>query len=409
MPSSKPAQPIPERTGAVFFVRVACRELKQMSIENGMSIGRLCTDGGMFFFDRDRFDSTLLGRSLGGDEQVIIGAHRLADGTAWLHWLARRNGDIWAPEADRRPWLAPLALLLSPLPVAAALALPAAANIFVVLLQIALCSVAGFTLIWALYRLLVMLHPGRRKVRRGLRAFRAGELDLTHQPDTFRTPDKLQLADGVHGGLGVLQDRLSGVSVTFRTYGAGRTSYSVHEYRLACAGELFSLRTGAWELRRFIDPILIRRAPLFVAAGDHVSLLSLVADGEIRGLLNGNDGLAHVTYKGTGNTPMARRFVLGLAAFFMVLMPAVGISVELYDWVARGVGPDYWDWVGLLSLNAGMLLIVTLILSGLGLIGAIAHTLYMRNRDDRPMEKILGIAFAWRRRAGQRPTINEFS
>ncbi|MES1924858.1 hypothetical protein [Salinisphaera sp. T31B1] len=408
MSSSKPDPSTPERTGTVFFVRAACRELKQMSIENGISIGRLCTDAGVFFFDRDRFDSALLGRGLRGDEQVVIGAHRLADGTAWLHWLARSNGDIWAPEPDRRPWLAPLALVLSPLPVAAALALPTAANIFVVLLQIILCVVAGFTLIWALYRLAVMVHPGRRKVRRGLRAFRAGELDPPHRPGPCRTPDTLQLADGVHGGLGVLQDRLSGVSVAFRTYGAGRTSYSVHEYRLACAGELFSLRTGAWELRRFIDPILIRRAPLFLAAGDQVTLLSLVADGEIRGVLNGNDGLAHVTYKGTGNTPIARRFVLGLAAFFMVLLPAMGISFEVYDWYARGVGPDYWDWVGLLSFNAGMLLIVMLILSGLGLIGAIAHSFYMRKRGDRPIEKILGIAFAWRRRAGHRPTVNEF-
>jgi len=409
MSSSKPAQPIPERTGAVFFVRVACRELKQMSIDNGMSIGRLCTDGGVFFFDRDRFDNTTLGRGLRDNEQVTIGAHRLADGSAWLHWLARSNGDIWAPEADRRPWLPPLALLLSPLPVFAALALPTAVNIFVVLLQIALCSVAGFTVLWAVYRLVVQLHPGRRKVAGGLQAFRAGELAPLHEPPALRSPDKLQLADGLHGGLGVLQDTLTGVAVAFRTYGSGRTSYSVHEYRLACAGELFSLRTGAWELRRFIDPILIRRAPLFLAAGDHVSLLSLVVDGEVRGLLNGNDGLAYVTYKGTGNTPIARRFVLGIAAFFMVLLPAMGISFEIYDWYARGVGPDYWDWVGLLRLNAGMLLIVTLILSGLGLIGALVHYVYMRRRTDRPIEKILGIAFAWRQRAGRSPVINEFS
>ncbi|GAB3676448.1 hypothetical protein [Salinisphaera aquimarina] len=408
MSPSKPAQSIPERTGAVFFVRVACRELKQMSIDNGMSIGRLCTDGGVFFFDRDRFDSALLGRGLRRNEQVVIGAHRLRDGSAWLHWLGRDNGDIWAPEPDRRPWLAPLTLVLSPLPVVAALALPAGVNIFVVLLQIVLFSIAGFSLLWAVYRLVVLAHPGRRRVARGLQAFRAGELAALHEPPTLRTPDTLQLADGLHGKLGVLQDTLSSVDVVFRTYGSGRTSYSVHEYRLACAGEIFSLRTGAWELRRFIDPALIRRAPLFLAAGDHVSLLSLVADGEVRGLLNASDGLAHVTYKGTGTTPMARRFILGLAGFFMVLLPILGISFEIYDWYDRGVGPDYWDWLDLVTLNAGMLLIVTLILCGLGLIGEIAHRVYLRHREERPIEKILGIAFAWRLRAGRSPTINEF-
>ncbi|KEZ78194.1 hypothetical protein [Salinisphaera hydrothermalis] len=411
MSSNKSAPPYPERTGAVFCVRATCRDLQQMPVEDGISLGRLRTDGGVFFFNRAQFDEAALAQGLKHDESVVIGAHRLHDGSAWLHWLVRDNGKAWAPQSGQRRWLAPLVLLLCPVPIVAALMLPFGVNLFVVLFQIVLFSVGGFAGAWAIYRLALMAHPGRRRLARLFHAARAGEPIATHQPPAHRTPQRLQLDDGLHRDFGLLQGRLDHVSVKQETYGSGRYSYQMLEYHLSCGGAPFSIhsRTGAGEWRTLLDPVLIRRAPLFLAAGDHVSLLTLAADGEIHGLLNESDGIAHVTYKGTLHTPLARRAIQLFVLFILVFMTGVGFTLSAIDWISRGVGPDYWDWMELMHLSLAMLLIMTLLFCGLGLIGERIHHFYFRRKQARPIEKILGIAFGWRLRAGRSATLNEYS
>lgn len=400
---------MPQRTGAVFCVRVACRDLTQLSMGNATTVCRLTTDGGVFFFDRSQFDAQTMRHGLRHGERVVIGAHRLRDGSAWLHWLGRANGKLWAMPDDHRRWLPPLALVVSVLPFLLTLTFAVGANIALLLLKIGLFATAGFTFAWAVYRLVLDWHPGRRRLRTAMTAFQAGEDVTLCEPPTVSPPDKLRLANGLHNGFALLEGPINNVQVSLQTYGSGRYRYSLYHYHLQCAGESFAIRASASEWRQFIDPVLIRKAPLFVAGGDRVTLLTLLADGEVRGLLNESDGIAHVSYKGTPYTPTIRRAVLTIGVLFLMLIVGTWFGTELYGWYARGVGPDYWDWIGLLHMGGAVLLMITLLFSGLGLIADRIHGVYYRSREKRPIEKILALAFQWRLRQGRSASINEFS
>ena len=183
MATSEAAPPVPERIGAVFVVRVACRDLKRLAIADDMTVYRLCTDGGVFFFDDRQFDVDALQRRLRRGDTVTIGAHRLRDGSAWLHWISR-DRRIWAAEPARRRWLAPCVLALCWVPIAIALMLPGAVNIGWVLLRIVLFVTAGGALAWSSYRLMLEWHPGRRRLRAALERLVArhqiGDLSRRH-------------------------------------------------------------------------------------------------------------------------------------------------------------------------------------------------------------------------------------
>lgn len=408
MSSNNPATASAERTGAVFFVHARYRQLAQMPIKNGMSLGRLTTDQGAFFFDCEQFDEASLKRGLRPDETLVIGAHRLRDGSAWLHWLGRTRGHDWPPRAESPYWQSAAALAVSPLLVWAALWFGFSMNLALAVLQVVLFASAAALCAWALYRLALRAHPGRRRLYRGYQAFAAGEAPTLAEPDDIDTPPRLHLANGLHGGFGVLQNTLEHVDVTLTTYGAGRFRYSLHEYGLVCGGEQFALRTRAWDWRELADPILLRRPPLFLAAGDPVCLLSLRGDGDIRGLLNTSDGAAHVCYKSAGYGPLARRVVLGFIVFMALFMLLTGLGVSIHDWQARGVGPDYWDWVELASLSSAMLLSMLILFAVGGVICELVRRFRIRPGDTRAIEVIAGIAYQWRRHSGRRVVVNEF-
>ncbi|RJS93606.1 hypothetical protein [Salinisphaera sp. Q1T1-3] len=401
--------PAPQRAGAVFVVRVACRDLKRLKIRDGMTFYRLATDGGVFFFDGDRFDADVLKRGLRRNEAVTIGAHRLRDGSAWLHWLERADGRLWSANTDRRRWLAPLLLALCWLPGGLAWHMTFSTQILWALLRVGLMATAVGMFGWSVYRLALACHPGRRRLRAAYRAVKQGQRPRPSVPPVFSAPPALSLGDGIHGRLGVLQDTLRDVHVVERTYGSGQFSYSLNEYTLVCSGGEFGIRTGAWDWRSLIDPVLIRRAPFFVAAGDRVTLLTSLGDGEVRGLLNHSDGIAHINYTATAHTPMGRRalsIVGGAVTAFIVVMM---LSFELYDWYDRGVAPDYWDWLDLLSLLGVMALMLTLFGAVAGFIGERIHHFYYRRRQTPALGYIVGIAYQWRLRQGRSAILSELS
>ncbi|MES1941098.1 hypothetical protein T5B8_12693 [Salinisphaera sp. T5B8] len=409
MTAREPVADVSQRTGAVFFVRVTCRDLTQLIITDSTTLYRLRTEGGVFFFDAKQFDVDTLARKLRRGEQVTVGAHRLRDGNAWLHWVKTADGQVWAGEPTRRRWLAPLVLALSWLPIALALVLPGAVNIGWVLLRIALFCVAAAAFGWSLYRVLMTLHPGRRRLRRALAAMKRGQQPTLSAPPSYEAPPELARPDGVYGDIGVIQDRLRKVRVALKTYGSGRAQYSVHEYQLDCGGATFGLQTQAGDWRRALDPILARRSPLFLAQGDRVALLTSMADGEIRGVLNHSDGSAHVAFKGTPYTSMARWLVLVLVGLISAFMSVILLGISFYDWYERGVGPDYWDWLEVARMLGAVGLMLLLFFSAIGLIAERIHYFYFRARARVPLEKILGLAFQWRLRQQRSAIINELA
>lgn len=157
-----------------FHVTVEQCACQQTAPDN---LVRIIASGQTFFFYRDDFSDSenLLARLAAGD-RVKIGAHRLRDGSYWLHWLLHGTKGLLEPDRTLKYKLKYFALLL--LGAALAGGFPAAFFIMdredswltIVLFFIAI--IAGLIgigmVLFVGSELLLIAHRGRRRLLRAL-------------------------------------------------------------------------------------------------------------------------------------------------------------------------------------------------------------------------------------------------
>ncbi|WP_110685430.1 hypothetical protein [Salinicola aestuarinus] len=384
-----------------FCLSAECRRLERIEIGE-VTLCRLRTRGGVYFFQAGQFVEPLTAAGFVPDERLVIHGHRLSDGTAWADWIEREDGTLHAPKVKSAGWPALAALLgvaaMAPAIILAMIA-PDGGGWLSLVSNLLLLS-SGFILLPALWSVAVRLHPGARAMRRSLTRQRCGKSIIASEPPQRPRCDELALGNGLHGGVGVVQGRVESVNIK-------PTAQGIPRYRVSLGGEVFTVPVHAKEIGEGAGPWFRRETPLFLAAGDRVALMTHSGDGEVHGVLDLDNGAAHVAKAGRSGS-LARAVMLWIVGLMLLLIVGIMAAVSVGDWVTRGIAPDIWDWREALGLVGIVLQIFAGMVALIGLIMALVYRRLAVGRAAAPSEKIAALAYLWRMRHRGDDVLNGF-
>ncbi|MCP1104860.1 hypothetical protein M6G53_05520 [Serratia nevei] len=359
---------------------------------------RLIASGQTFFFYRDDFsDSENLLATLAPGDRVKIGAHRLRDGSYWLHWLLHATKGRLEPDRTLKYKLKYFVLLV--LGAALASGFPAAFFIMdgddswltIVLFFIAI--IAGLIgvgiVLFVGSELLLIGHRGRRRLLRALDRVLQGQ-DVTppgslslkipglkyrairaNAAQTPGIPTEQPLPAGVESSQIATVDTLH--YELYQTEYRQRT-YSVDTYALQLQGEHYALAVrsvNVWSTR--LHPVFRRRHPLFIAQGDPLQILyrqdgALPALRLVQGIINHRDRQAYLVagngYCSEADLTLCARVIFALGA----IMAAFMLGMLLWDSLEqRGFYLDRWALAQIGSELPPLLFLLLMAVSGLAL------------------------------------------
>ncbi|OKB68031.1 hypothetical protein BHU62_03310 [Serratia marcescens] len=359
---------------------------------------RIIASGQTFFFYRDDFsDSENLLTALAPGDRVKIGAHRLQDGSYWLHWLLHVTKGRLEPDRTLKYKLKYFVLLV--LGTALAGGFPAAFFIMdgedswltIVLFFIAI--IAGLIgvgmVLFVGSEILLIAHRGRRRLLRALDRvllgqdvtppgslslkipgikYRAVRADAAQTP---ATPTEPPLPAGVESSQVATVDALH--YELYQTEYRQRT-YSVDTYGLQLQGEHYALAVrsvNVWSTK--LHPVFRRRHPLFIAQGDPLQILyrqddALPALHLVQGILNHRDRQAYLV-AGSGYCSEAELSLCARVIFtFGAVMTAFMLGMLLWDNLEQqGFYLDRWSLAQIGSELPPLLFLLLMSVSGLAL------------------------------------------
>ncbi|HEI9812931.1 TPA: hypothetical protein SLN60_004272 [Serratia marcescens] len=362
---------------------------------------RIIASGQTFFFYRDDFSDSenLLARLTAGD-RVKIGAHRLQDGSYWLHWLLHGTKGRLEPDRTLKYKLKYFALLL--LGAVLAGGFPAAFFIMdgedswltIVLFFIAI--IAGLIgigiVLFVGSELLLIGHRGRRRLLRALDRVLQGQdvtppgsLSLkipgikyrTVRADAVPATAPLQTAPPLPDGVetsGI--ETVNALNYELCHYEIPRQVQYLDTYAWRQKETHFALTTRALNVPNTkLHPVFRRQHPLFIAKGDPLQVLYCENDvipelPKVRGIINHRD---RQTYLIGGNRYFTEAG-LNLCARVVFIFGAIvacfvlGMMVVDNADTPAGFHLDAWTLKRLGSELPPIILLLMLMVSGLALL-----------------------------------------
>lgn len=362
---------------------------------------RIIASGQTFFFYRDDFSDSenLLARLATGD-RVKIGAHRLQDGSYWLHWLLHGTKGRLEPDRTLKYKLKYFALLL--LGAVLAGGFPAAFFIMdgedswltIVLFFIAI--IAGLIgigiVLFVGSELLLIGHRGRRRLLRALDRVLQGQ-DVTPPgslslkipgikyravradavPATTRLQTAPPLPDGVETS-GI--ETVNALNYELCQYEIPRQVQYLDTYAWRQKETHFALTTRALNVPNTkLHPVFRRQHPLFIAKGDPLQVLYCENDvipelPKVRGIINHRDRQTYLI----GGSRYFTEAGLNLCARVVFIFGAIvacfvlGMMVVDNADTSAGFHLDAWTLKRLGSELPPIILLLMLMVSGLALL-----------------------------------------
>lgn len=362
---------------------------------------RIIASGQTFFFYRDDFSDSenLLARLATGD-RVKIGAHRLQDGSYWLHWLLHGTKGRLEPDRALKYKLKYFALLL--LGAVLAGGFPAAFFIMdgedswltIVLFFIAI--IAGLIgigiVLFVGSELLLIGHRGRRRLLRALDRVLQGQ-DVTPpgslslkipgikyravRADAVPATTPLQTAPPLPDGVetsGI--ETVNALNYELCQYEIPRQVQYLDTYAWRQKETHFALTTRALNVPNTkLHPVFRRQHPLFIAKGDPLQVLYCENDvipelPKVRGIINHRDRQTYLI----GGSRYFTEAGLNLCARVVFIFGAIvacfvlGMMVVDNADTSAGFHLDAWPLKRLGSELPPIILLLMLMVSGLALL-----------------------------------------
>lgn len=395
-----------------------------------VNLQRVLAGNKVFYTKADQFTNANLLNTLKVGDSVHIGAHRLNDGSYWMHWLHHKEKGALDPKIRSlyKPRIF-LQLFASLLIFALMFYLFFISEyifeypiIVVVLLIIGL--VAGPTLLFmSLNHLGAITNQYLRKLLKVLAEVERGDFsrcqDDIEEPD-IRVPPKFDLDSlqnhdlNQSGELTVVAGVTKLVRSETYTVGPIRRLQTFTRFILVCCSKSYCLMRQKQSLLDDLNPIFFSNHPIFIAEKDPIRLIIEPTKGDVLGLYNEKDQSAYL--KGASGPMMAGPMMTNRSIsnmykiLFLLWILMIGLPVLLWGtdlWI-DGVVPDRWDWLILKDMVMTFSFIGLAVVCGLALLSEIlaflarhfsaigSHTALTRS-----------MLIQMRQQDGQSPMINE--
>lgn len=327
----------------------------------------LAGDKVFYTYSKQFIDTKVLNRLIAGD-RVYIGAHPLADGSYWLHWLVSEEKGSLQPKGTD---INKSNVVLKVLGAMAVLGGSAYGyfhwlNIWLMLLFLFVFIFGCWWLVSSFQTLLVSTSSRMRRLLQGLEQVKRGDVSVCHSPphlllgephehparrlsdeqdndlDTLQADDLL-LSDRV--ALTSVRGEATEVSARRGFTGSGKSRRDFVEYQFTCNAVRFSFCAGFNSLTEDLNPLFLRQHPFFLAANDPVNLVVNQQNGAVLGVCNERDGSAYLKVGGLAvsfnQMKLMYKVMLGSCTFLMVML----VFFIANDWWQQGGMPDKWDWL----------------------------------------------------------------
>lgn len=391
---------------------------------------RILAGDKVFYAYSHQFADAKVLKSLVAGDGVYIGAHQLADGSYWLHWLVSAEKGALQPNSVESGYPYAMLKLISSIAVLglSALGYFMLPNVWVMLL---LLVIFCFGCWWCMASLHAVSVSTSRRMRRLLQGFEQvfnGDVSRCHstanllpaswdgkaslpndEPDNDF--DRLQASDfAVSDRVTLCCVRGEATRLTARRdfTGSGRSQREFIDYQFTCNATRFSFHSGYNTLTEDLDPLFFRQHPFFLAANDPVTLVVNQQDGAVVGVCNERDGSAYLKLGGLTlsfqQLKLMYKLILGCCLFPLVLT----VFFIAHDWWQQGGMPDKWDWLDAAEMLYAFGLMSMLFFCGLMLLLEVVSRLVRKNSLS-----TVSLAFArqmlmlFKRRCGKKAYIQE--
>lgn len=337
---------------------------------------RILAGDKVFYTYSDQFaDISVLDKLVAG-EGVYIGAHQLADGSYWLHWLVSAEKGILQAQAVDEP--NPSRLILQMVGSAGLIGLAVYGftwlpNLWVAVILMLVLSCG----IWGCFSSFTQwtMNASRRACQslQGLEQVMHGDVALC-QTSGVQPPvpsnDKLMSDQAI---LSCVQSIATRVSARREIIGSGEYQREVIDYQFSCSAGRLTFRTGVDPMIENLNPLLLREHPFFLAANDPVTLLVARPSNAVIGVCNERDGSAYLN-RPSGLAVSLQRLkwlykTLPICCLFLMLLL---VCFTLNDWWHQGGVPDKWDWLDAADIFATVGLLSVMFCCGLMLLLEVA-------------------------------------
>jgi hypothetical protein len=329
---------------------------------------RLIAGDYIFYTDTRYFQDPALFKQLKINQPLHIGAHRLPDGSFWIHWLS--DGNVLL-EPARPPlkgkllafFIGALAFIASASPAyfyfTAVWAVIAFGVIAAIALGVALVALCGLV-----HRVAQTVHPDMRALWVKIEQARRGDVSFCQTvasavrhsapsfPDHTPLPERFSVEEGIANNL------------YFKKWstGAGKTHRDYHGIAFQCGGVPLAFFWQFSGTRWGLHPIFYRCHPPFLASGDRITAVYRQDNGDVQVLCNHSDGCAylknHPLYPGEQQMSLIYKIFYSFALLASLFI----LGLELSDMLASGwdswkFAADALDMLALLLLCVGGILI----------------------------------------------------
>ncbi|WP_156293917.1 hypothetical protein [Serratia oryzae] len=336
----------------------------------------LAGDKVFYTYSRQFLEANVLNRLVEGD-RVYIGAHQLADGIYWLHWLASEEKGVLQPKVADISKLRATLKLMGGLGVIGA-SIYAAFQWVTVWLMVLLLFVFCFGC-WlfasSFQALLVGTSSKMRRLLQGLEQVKTGDVSICHSPalrlpGPLNSPPTQQTSDEQDNDLDALQaadlllsDRVmlasvSGVATEVSARrdftGSGKSRRDFIDYQFTCNGSEFSFRSGFNTLTEDLNPLFFRQHPFFLAENDPLTLVVNQQDNRVLGVCNERDGCAYLKVGGIAVSFQQMKLMYKLMTGICLFSMMTSVLYIANKWWEQGGMPDKWDWLDAVDFFYGI-------------------------------------------------------
>lgn len=343
---------------------------------------RILAGDKVFYTYSDQFaDASVLEKLVAGD-RVYIGAHQLADGSYWLHWLVSEQKGILQPQAadERHPSMLILQMVGSvALSVLALYGFFWFSSLWVAAILALLLCVGGWGCFSAFCQLTTNATRRTRQSLQGFERVMHGDVTLCQtsgSPPADPYDDEPMLDETLLSCVSSIATR---VSARREIIGSGEYQREVIDYPFSCSAGRLAFRIGVNPMQENLNPLLLREHPFFLPANDPLTLLIARPSNAVIGIYNRRDGSAYLNRpSGLAVSLQRLEWLYKTLAVCWLLLMLLLVCFTLNDWWHQGGVPDKWDWLDAADTLATLGALAVMLCCGLMLLLEIAGWLARR-------------------------------